>query len=508
MKIMMHRKNNNSSHKRMLTLFGFFLGFVTLCNALSLHHSPPPRTYFATCIPGLENALAKEIERIGGHQIEIGKAGVKFTEALSSSTTSFDEEDDFDPLTGTSKSMTVGLKSLLWTRTSHRIMELIATTEGYEDEFPVCNKEDLYSFIQQSCDIKSLLGDGKGGMLSLAVKVTIGSDAKLLPKELCHTHFTALTVKNALVDKCRDMRADGARPDVDVEHPHVPLVVALKGINNGRAVTVSLYRSLNGFDSMHRRGYRTDSVIHKAAMKETMACGLLYECGWHLLVDAAKKDGLPAVLVDPMMGSGTFCIEAALLAADVAPGLMRMRNFKLLPAAVRWKSYDMEVWKHLCQEAQVREQRGRQWLFGSNPNTGERNCRIMGNELNSNAYSLALQNSQRANVQEAIEFRLGNCQDWKIAHQIVEGRTIVVSNPPWGVRLTEDIEESWAALKTFLRAECVGAEAWVLSGNKDVTRFLKMKKTRSVPLNTAAEKLRWLQYHVFKTANRPETIEQ
>jgi 23S rRNA (guanine2445-N2)-methyltransferase / 23S rRNA (guanine2069-N7)-methyltransferase len=243
-------------------------------------------------------------------------------------------------------------------------------------------------------------------------------------------------------------------------------------------------------------------------MKESMASGLLYECGWHLLVAQAKMDRLPAVLIDPMTGSGTFCIEAALMAADIAPGLIRMRaaskalqDKAMIPAVLRWKNSDITLWRNLCEEAQVRRQNGLQWLLGRNPVTGNQNCHILGNDAHKGAYRLALQCRQEADMpKSAIEFHNVDCQEWKIAGHIVEGRTIVVVNPPWGLRLDIDTERSWVALKSFLREECVGAEAWILSGNKHLTRTLNMKKTRSVPLKTAAEMLRWLQYPIFKSS--------
>lgn len=493
--------------------------FVTslIINAYTL---PPPRRYFATCIPGLETVLAKEVADMGGYGIEIGRSGVSFTEAPPNI-----GQSDVDALTGASTEMTVGLKCLMWARTCHRIMELIATTqppptrEGVVEQryrnAVVYDKNDLYEFIQSSCDVKSLLGDGKGGMLSFAVKVTTGvdSNAKNIPKELCHTHFTALTIKNALVDKCRSERSDGERPNVDTEHPDVPLIVALRaatssGMTGG--AHVSVYRSLHGLDSLHRRGYRAaqETAIHKAAMKESMASGLLYESGWHLLVAQAKMDRLPAVLIDPMTGSGTFCIEAALIAADIAPGLIRMmaaskasEGKAMLPPVLRWKNTDRALWTHLCEEAQVRRQKGLQWLLGRNPVTGNQNCLILGNDVHKGAYRLALQCRQGADLPKfAVEFHNSDCQEWKISGHIVEGRTIVVVNPPWGLRLDIDTEQSWGALKSFLREECVGAEAWILSGNKHLTRLLNMKKTRSVPLKTAAETLRWLQYPIFKSS--------
>ena len=80
---------------------------------------------------------------------------------------------------------------------------------------------------------------------------------------------------------------------------------------------------------------------------------------------------------------------------------------------------------------------------------------------------------------------------------VLKGRTIFVCNPPWGLRLTDDIDESWVSLREFLRRVHQGCESWVLSGNKDLMKILCMKKSRSVVLKTADEDLRWLQYHIF-----------
>jgi 23S rRNA G2445 N2-methylase RlmL len=173
----------------------------------------------------------------------------------------------------------------------------------------------------------------------------------------------------------------------------------------------------------------------------------------------------------------------------------------MLPPVLRWKNTDRALWTQLCEEAQMRRQKGLQWLLGSNPDTGDQNCLILGNDVHKGAYRLALHCRQEADLPKlAVEFHNSDCQEWKISGRIVEGRTIVVVNPPWGLRLDIETEQSWGALKSFLREECVGAEAWILSGNKHLTRILNMKKTRSVPLKTAAETLRWLQYPIFKSS--------
>jgi 23S rRNA G2445 N2-methylase RlmL len=177
-----------------------------------------------------------------------------------------------------------------------------------------------------------------------------------------------------------------------------------------------------------------------------------------LLVAQARMGCLPAALIDPIIGSGTLCIEAALMAADIAPILIRMRaGSKALQdkatvlAGLRWKNSDITLWRNLCKEAQVHRQKGLQWLLGRNPVTGNQNCHILGNDAHKGAYRLASQCRQEVDLpKSAIEFHNVDCQEWKIAGHIVEGWTIVLVNPPLGLCLDNDTERSWVALKSFL----------------------------------------------------------
>jgi len=192
----------------------------------TLYNSTPPSSgkegnkcatiakyYFATCIPGLAKVLSRELVQIGAKNVEIsGNSGVYFSSNESSN-------------------VDIGLKALLWVRTAHRIMEMItSTTEGenfyHYEENPILSKEDLYSSIQCCTSIQDILGNGRGGLLTLSVNVITNGHVL---KELCHSHFTALTVKNALIDKVREMRKDGLRPDIDTTDPDVPLVAVLRG---------------------------------------------------------------------------------------------------------------------------------------------------------------------------------------------------------------------------------------------------------------------------------------
>lgn len=473
----------------------------------SVQSDRPFKQYFATCVPGLEKVLASELMALGASNVETsGNAGVSFTNSPS---------DTFD----------IGLRSLLWLRTAHRVMELITSTmptglDQYDngEQCYVYDSDELYNFVRSTIHVQTLLGNGRGGLLTLNVRATANGR---LPKELCHSHYSSLTVKNALVDAVRDLRDDGTRPDVDLDDADVPLVVVLRG-RDGKKADVSLYRVLHSGGSLHRRGYRggdgidESGVVHKAALKESLGAGLLLEAGWDKLCAAAKEDGLPAILVDPQCGSATLPVEAALIAADIAPGLMRIRsqakrggdfNPHQMPPAIRWRDGDVDEWKSLLAEATTRAKAGLAWMKSdSSTIPGRKNCEIYANEYNSRAAELAYGCISKAGFSGSIELNEGDCLDWDLggeseesAERIpVEGRTIVVANPPWGKRLSEDIEQSWESLKTFLRRECNGVEAWILSGNKDLTRILRMKKTRSLVIKTGSEDLRWLQYHIFK----------
>jgi len=506
------------------------------------------KEYFATCIPGLSSILAQELMDIGASNVEIsGTSGVKFTSKEISNHDDDDNDDD------THEEEDIGMKALMYIRTAHRIMELITTSSELEQEYKydhiIHNRDTLYNFIQSSFtpqQLQSLLGNGQGGLLTLHVS-SIMNNEKYIPKDLSHSHYSALTVKNALVDKVRELRQDGARPDVDLDDPDVPLMIVIKGTinneNNSRnsnryqrqrqnneksnntyngdekAAQVSLYRILHyGGNSLHKRGYRSSSnAIHKAAMKESLASGLLIQSGWDKLCYASRyKDGLPAVLIDPMCGSGTFCVEAAMIAADYAPGLMRIKCFKndsynennagmkqrnphFVPPVVRWKDSNMEYWKKLVLEARDRASSGMQWMRETNEHRKDiSNCNLFGNEMNPGAFSLANACVSHSGFDNMISLEQGDCIDWNLENKVIPGRTIIVSNPPWNLRLTEDVEDSWISLKRFLQDQCNESEAWILSGSKSATRHLRMKKTRSMPIKTAGEDLRWIQYHIFK----------
>lgn len=503
--------------------------------------SPTPETYrkyLATCIPGLAIFLAQELEQLGAVEvITSGTSAVQFQATLETA-----------------------LNILLWVRTAHKILEFLAATDDHE---PVSTPKDLYQFIQSNINVKDLLGDGKGGLLTLAVSVQF-NNPQYIPEELNHSHFSALTIKNALVDRVRDLRGDGTRPDVEIENPQLPLVAVLRGIrpdamaltpfhSNAAKATrssyqpspraaaaahVSLYRCLHPPISLHKRGYRSGQAIHKAALKESLAAGLLLCAGWDKLcqtvattrpatntdsnvdsADVTDKSPTCYSLIDPMAGSGSLVVEAAMIAADLAPGLVRIKSKVqgfINPPILQWKYPTSatagvplkDIWKALLRDATLRAQQGIERLQQDDA------IQIHANDIHSGALDLLQQSLLQAGLDGVVYVHSGDCRNLDI-HKIrskttkngssefppasnIKSSTMVVTNPPWGIRLEDDHIESWDSLRIFLRDVCLPdqTEAWILSGNKDATRHLALKKSKSVCLQTGDHDLRWIQYYI------------
>jgi 23S rRNA G2445 N2-methylase RlmL len=468
------------------------------------------------------------------------------------------------------------LCALCWLRTAHRILELIASTEDHDDDennnnnnnnnksgtYYIRTRDDIHDFIHERIDVKELLGDGRGGLLTLSVKAIL-NNPRDLPQDVSHSHYTALTVKNALCDIVRELHHDGIRPDVDLDDPDVPLVVILKGeqlqqvpnqrqqrgrqgtpdgttsgrpANDGRA-SLSLYRSLHPPGSLHRRGYRRGQAIHKAAMKETMAAGLLLEAGWLDKVNAIKQcdssassrmssDPQSLQMIDPMCGSGSLCLEAAMMAADIAPSLMRIRcgmENHSTPPVTRWKppkitvqprtnheSSDRDhsasrIWKEILLDATQRAKRGIQFLRKE-----PRQIQIWGNDIHDGALDIAESALSSAGLASFVTLTNEDCYDLDLKDLQRDGSSsrhiVVATNPPWGVRLTDDVADSWEGLRHFIRDSCPsGTEVWVLSGDKVATSALKLKRDRMIPIQTGDQHLRWIKYTIRGLSDNSST---
>jgi 23S rRNA G2445 N2-methylase RlmL len=369
-------------------------------------------TYFAGCPVGVEPALASELEALGATELVSRSAGVQFG--------------------GTRET---AMRACLWLRSATRVQEVLL-------ERTVRSDKELYDAVR-SLRWNKLIGVG----------ATLGVDASLQDSFYTDPRFLVHRVKDAVVDR---MRADrGDRPNVDRHRPDVPLFALLH--------RDTLQVSRVWAPSLHRRGYRDKRS--KSPLNEALAAGLLRLAG----VDGTEQ------FLDPMCGSGTLLIEAALAAAHVAPGLGRPFPFE------RWPDADARSFQTLVAEA-----RGSRRAVEA----------FRGFDRDPEAVAIARGAAKRAGVDVRIEAHDVATLD------VAPAPNLVVTNPPWGERVGEgdDLVRSWNELGRFLKRSCVGATAWVLSGNAELTRHLGMKASRRIPLPVGPIACKFLRYEV--TARR------
>ena len=373
-------------------------------------------TYFVACGRGLEPAVVGELQALGMASVVEERGGASFR--------------------GTQRD---AYRACLWLRSAIRVQELLLDASVYD-------ATDLYDAIAEIDWDRYLTPEQ-----TLAVDATI-RDAP----EFSHSGYTALRAKDAIVDQQRERH--GTRSSVDTQLPDLPLKLLLQRDR------LRLYRDYAGV-SLHKRGYRPVQV--KSPLNEATAAGLLLLSGW----DQASP------LVDPMCGSGTFVIEAALMASDHAPGLLRTFPFEF------WVDFDEPTWNELLDEARAR----RKTKLG---------FALAGADRHAGAISIAKESAQLARVGELVSFHVAEAATWTPPMQ----PAFVATNPPYGERLEhdddEELEACWRDLGTFLHERCPGANAWVLSGNKALTRFLRLRATKRIPVRNGPIECRWLHYEL------------
>lgn len=387
--------------------------------------------------PGLEPVAAKELARLGGQSVELRRGAVAFT---------------------ANKACFYRLH--LQARLPFRLLRELA-------RFPCASREQLSHGVARAADWEHWLPPER----TLRVEVS-GSTTTLN-----HSHFTALEVKNALVDQQRQRW--GARSSVDRHDPD--LVIHLHLQRRGEAVL-----SLDGSgDSLHRRGWR--AAVGLAPLKENLAAGLIALTGW----DGHRP------LADPFCGSGTLLIEAACGALGRAPGLLptrpgqpaRARSFALQ----RWPDFDPSLWE---QEVLAAHQLARDTLAD-----GSLLAPMVGVDHNPEVLAQAQANAEAAGVAAWIRFELGEAQTFTPP----PGPGMIVTNPPFGERLGElqELEALYGALGQQLRQHAQGWTLWLLSGHPALTASLRLKAAQRIPVSHGGLDCRWLRYDLRERPPRP-----
>ncbi len=371
------------------------------------------KEFHAPCPLGVETALAEELRQLGARGMRTSRGGITFV-----------------------GDRRLGYAANLWLRSAIRVQELLLRR-------PVGDPTDLYRAVGRS-DWSTLMDVGQ----------TLAVDASVSSSKITHSKYAALKTKDAIVDQFRARL--GRRPNVDVHAPDLPLKVVIK-----RDV-LSLYRNLSG-TSLHKRGWRPVQV--QAPLNEALAAGLLILSGW--------DPDTP--LVDPMCGSGTFLIEAACMAADLAPGLRRIFAFEA------WPDLDERLWARLRADA---ESRARSRI----PVTLE------GADHHGGALALARKNAVAAGVADMIRFRHCDVRDFEPTAKAPQ----VMVNPPYGHRLgdAEEARQAWDGLGNFLHRHCQGSRAFVLSGDRDLSRHLGLRASRKLPVRNGPIDCRLLCYEI------------
>lgn len=389
--------------------------------------------FFATTVEGMEKVLMLELKHkyIDANNVVQGKCGVYFKGNIQTA-----------------------LSAVMWSRTAIRIMEQV--TEGTE----INSKNDLYDLVSSVDWTNYLCADD-----TLKVDTTLGQATP----DLSHSHFNSLTVKNAIVDQFRGLT--GKRPSVDTEDPYLPLLLYM---HRGKA---TLYRIWSGDQSMHKRGYR--QLVHKAALRETTAAALLNVAEW---------DPGSDLLCDPMCGSGTIAIEAALMATNTAPGLLRFGhsedNALAPPRSVYWPGVEEGLWDEVWEQADTCDRRKELSQMRGPP-------LILANDHHKGAVELAICAAADAGVHRLIDFSCRDVEDYRPKLR----PDVVVTNPPWDRRL-DGADVAWTKLGHFSRAIMPGKSVWTLSGNDAVMQRIDLAQNRSFRFNAASVDLTFAKYCV------------
>ncbi len=292
---------------------------------------------------------------------------------------------------------------------------------------------------------------------------TLACDFSGKHPEITHTRFGALRLKDAICDQLRD--TTGSRPDIATERP----AVRVHAHANGPNVTISI--DLSG-EGLHRRGYRAQAG--EAPLRENLAAGILLRAGW------PEKCKSAAEFLDPMCGSGTLVIEAAMIAANVAPGARR-HYFGFSG----WVGHDRAAWEGVKNDALAREQKP--------------TLRLRGVDADSAVLGAARDNAARAGLGGLIQFESGRLADAKPAGQGTgEGVGFLATNPPYGVRL-EDRETARALMKQLggvLREKFSGWQAAVLAGSPDAGLELGIRAERVHTVWNGALECRLLRLNI------------
>lgn len=363
--------------------------------------------FFATSPKGLSELLREELLSLGAQNLEMQPSGVLFEGSLE-----------------------IGYKACLWSRLANRVFMVVLETT-------LDNQEDL-STQTQSVDWRRHFGSENTFAVSFSGQ-GVG---------ITHTHYGALKIKDGIVDYFREHGLP--RPQVDSKAPDVQV----HGHLNRNRLTLSL--DMVGY-SLHQRGYR-EGIQVAAPLKENVAAAILIRSRWP---EIAAKGG---ALYDPMCGSGTFLVEAAMIASDSAPGLAKAPQMAL----TRLFGHDAALWDSLIEQAERREIAGLKSL-----------PQFYGADVSQSAIKIARAAIQKAGYDDVIEVKTMALEQFGGWKPLPYG--LVVTNPPYGERLGDisTVKKVYTQLGDILKSQFQGWEASVLTCEESLGKAIGIKAYRS-----------------------------
>ena len=365
---------------------------------------------------GLEEVLERELRQLGAMDI---KKGVRMVEFVGDQGFMY--------------------KANMMLRTAIRILKPIYS-------FKARNEVDLYDGIYQF-DWSQYLTPHD----TLSVSGTIST------KYFNHSQYVALKTKDAIVDQIR--RKTGRRPDVDLKHPDVRISIHI----NDQHVDVSLDTS---GEALYKRGYRDKTNI--APINEVLAAGII------LLSDWDQR----STFIDPMCGSGTLAIEAAMIAANIAPNLNRMEfGFE------RWPDYDNALFEKI-QESCLKKMR-------------EFEGKIIGRDADGFTLKKSAENVDNANLKDFITLEKG---DFFRDNQRAEA--FLMFNPPYDARLSVQIDEFYKKIGDTLKQRYAGSTAWMITGNLEALKHVGLRPSRKIKLFNGKLESRLVKYEMYRGSKK------
>lgn len=361
---------------------------------------------------GLEDILAQELMELGANNVEKGRRMVSFT----------------------------GDKALMYRanfalRTAIRILKPIR-------HFRAKSADQVYDNIKE-IDWSEYIGEGK----------TFTVDSVVYSEEFSNSRFVTYKVKDAIVDQFRERT--GKRPNISVADADVRLNIH---IAEDRA-TVSLDSS---GESLHRRGYRQEAV--EAPLNEVLAAGMIMMTGW-----TGETD-----FIDPMCGSGTLAIEAALIARNIAPGVFRKKY-----AFEKWPDFDAELFDD---------------IYNDDSREREFEHHIYGYDIDFKAVNMSKLNVKAAGLSSDITIEQQDFKDFR-GH---DGKAIIVTNPPYGERIsTPNLLETYRMIGERLKHAFKEGDAWILSYREECFQQIGLKPSVKIPLYNGSLECEFRKYSIF-----------